>query len=55
MFFPETSLAPPHSPPFPTAPFFFFSGSGVGQFVLYSGSQFILCSSGLHGDWWVIW
>jgi hypothetical protein len=32
----------------------FFSGGGGGQFVLCGGSQFILGSSGLCGDWLVI-
>jgi hypothetical protein len=45
--FSESFLAPSipdHSP------LFFFSGGG-GQFVLYGGSQFIVGSSGLLGDW----
>jgi hypothetical protein len=37
-----------HSRPFPTAPLFFFSD---GQFVLCGGSQFILGSIVLRGDW----
>jgi hypothetical protein len=38
-------------PPIPDhSPLFFFSGGG-GQFVLCGGSQFILGSSGLRGDW----
>jgi hypothetical protein len=37
--------------PFPSL-FFFFGGGG--QFVLCGGNQFILGSSGLHGDWRVI-
>jgi hypothetical protein len=42
----ESSLAPPIPPPL------FFSGGG--QFVLCGGSQFILGSTGLRGDWRVI-
>jgi hypothetical protein len=46
VFFSKSSLAPPipdHSPLL-----FFFGG---GQIVLCGGSQFILGSNGLRGDW----
>jgi hypothetical protein len=46
--FSETFLAPPIPDRSPPPPFFF---SGVGQFVLCGGNQFILDGSGLHGDW----